>query len=351
LALRRTFPSSWSAAPDNTHNKGVRVNLETARAGSPLRKAGVADYVAIMRLDHVTKHVFVVPGIILAILLRGSQVHLTLWPFFAGALVAVSIASANYVINEWLDREFDALHPTKSMRTAVKAELDGSVVWALWGVLVAFGLGMAASASSTMFYTALIFAAQGIVYNVKPFRSKDYAYIDVLTESINNPLRLLIGWAMVDPTTLPPASILIGYWLGGAFLMGAKRLSEYREIVASHGRELLVRYRASFAGYDEFKLASSCLVYALLSGMALAIFFVKYRIEYILVLPVIAILFGQYLALSMRPASTAQKPEKLFQERSLMLIVGVLVVVFAIATVVNIPLMDTLTTQSYIQLQ
>ena len=156
---------------------------------------------------------------------------------------------------------------------------------------------------------------------------------------------------MVDPTTLPPASILIGYWLGGAFLMGAKRLSEYREIVASHGRDLLVRYRASFAGYDEFNLTASCFVYALLSGMALAIFFVKYRIEYILVLPVIAILFGQYMALSMRPASTAQKPEKLFQERSLMLIVAILVVVFAIATVVNIPLMNTLTTQSYIQLQ
>lgn len=332
-------------------HQGVRVNLETARAAPALRKAGLADYVAIMRLDHVTKHVFVVPGIILALLLRGSQVHLTLWPFIAGALVAVSIASANYVINEWLDRDFDALHPTKSMRTAVKAQLDGSVVWALWAALVAFGLAVAASASMTMFYTALIFAAQGIVYNVQPLRSKDYAYIDVLTESINNPLRLLIGWAMVDPTTLPPASILLGYWLGGAFLMGAKRLSEYREIVASHGRDLLVRYRASFAGYDEFKLTASCFVYALLSGMALAIFFVKYRIEYILVLPVIAILFGQYMALSMRPASTAQKPEKLFQERSLMLIVAVLVVVFGVATVVNLPLMDALTTQSFIQLQ
>ena len=327
------------------------MNLETARAAPALRKAGLSDYVAIMRLDHVTKHVFVVPGIILALLLRGTQVHLTLWPFIAGAIVAVSIASANYVINEWLDRGFDALHPTKSMRTAVKAQLDGSLVWALWAALVAVGLGVAASASSTMFFTALIFAAQGIVYNVQPLRSKDYAYIDVLTESINNPLRLLIGWAMVDPTTLPPASILLGYWLGGAFLMGAKRLSEYREIVASHGRDLLVRYRASFAGYDEFKLTASCLVYALLSGMALAIFFVKYRIEYILVLPVIAILFGQYMALSMRPASTAQKPEKLFQERSLMLIVAVMVVVFAIATVVNIPLMNTLTTQNYIQLQ
>ena len=224
-------------------------------------------------------------GVILALLLRGSQVQLTVWPFVAGALVAVLIASANYVINEWLDRDSDALHPTKSARTAVQIRLDGSVVWAQWFVLVALGLAIAASSSKTMLFVAIAFAAQGIVYNVRPLRSKDYPYVDVLTELVNNPLRLMIGWAMVDPSTLPPGSIILGYWLGGAFLMGAKRLSEYREIVSSHGRDLLVRYRASFAGYDETKLASSCLIYALLSAMALAIFFVKYRIEYIFVLP------------------------------------------------------------------
>jgi 4-hydroxybenzoate polyprenyltransferase len=323
--------------------------LDRAKDGTSERRATVADYVAIMRLDHATKHVFVVPGVVLALLLRGSAVTLSAWPFIAGLATAVLIASANYVINEWLDREFDALHPTKSLRTAVKAELNGSVIWAEWAVLVAAGLLIAASASWTMAAVAAAFAAQGIVYNVKPLRTKDYPYLDVLSESVNNPFRLMIGWAMVDPTTLPPASIIIAYWLGGAFLMGAKRLSEYREIVASHGRDLLVRYRASFGGYDEFRLTASCMVYALLSAMALAIFFVKYRIEYILVLPAVALLFGEYLALSMQPASTAQKPERLFQERSLMILVVVIAALFALCTVVNIPALQALTEQHYIR--
>ena len=327
------------------------MSLNEAVAGSTSRPAKLADYIAIMRLDHATKHVFVVPGIILALLLRGSQVHLTVWPFVAGALVAVLIASANYVINEWLDRDSDVLHPTKSARTAVQIRLDGSVVWAQWFVLVALGLAIAASSSKTMLVVAIAFAAQGIVYNVKPLRSKDYPYVDVLTESVNNPLRLMIGWAMVDPSTLPPSSILLGYWLGGAFLMGAKRLSEYREIVSSHSRDLLVRYRASFAGYDETNLASSCLIYALLSSMALAIFFVKYRIEYIFVLPAIAFLFGKYLALSMQPASTAQKPEQLFREGGLMTIVAIIVALFAIFSVVNIPILEPLMSQQFIELK
>jgi 4-hydroxybenzoate polyprenyltransferase len=315
------------------------------------RRPKLADYIAIMRLDHVTKHVFVMPGIILALLLRGFRGHFAVWPFVAGTLVAVLIASANYVINEWLDRESDAHHPRKSSRTAVKTHLDGKFVWLQWGLLVAGGLLAAASSSKTMLFVAVAFMVQGIVYNLRPLRSKDYPYVDVLTESVNNPLRLMIGWAMVDPATLPPSSILVGYWLGGAFLMSAKRLSEYREIVATHGRDVLVRYRASFAGYDEMRLTSACLIYALFSVMALAIFFIKYRIEYMFVLPSIAILFGQYQALSMQPASTAQNPERLFRERGLILILLVIVVTFAVCSVFNMPFLEPLASQQYIELR
>ena len=316
----------------------------------PAQPARLRDYIAIMRLDHMTKHVFILPGVVLAVLLRRPYIHLTVWPVIAGLITAITIASANYVINEFLDRESDAHHPTKAGRSAVRNQMSGWIVALQWAVLVAIGVGAAYSASTSMLIAALIFATQGIVYNVPPIRSKDVAYVDVISESINNPLRLLIGWAMVDSHTLPPSSIIVAYWLGGAFLMATKRLSEYREIVASHGRDLLTRYRKSFAGYDEMSLTASCLVYALLSSMTLAVFFMKYRIEYIVTLPVLALLFGKYMALSMHPDSTAQKPERLFAEKGLMWIVLLLAGLFAVFTFVNVPALEPLASQHFIVL-
>jgi hypothetical protein len=67
--------------------------------------------------------------------------------------------------------------------------------------------------------------------------------------------------------------------------------------------------------------------------------------------PVVILLFSWYLGLSMRPGSTAQKPEKLFRERGLMVLVVVLGVLFLLLTFVDIPLLEPLAAQRYISIQ
>jgi len=133
----------------------------------------------------------------------------------------------------------------------------------------------------------------------------------------------------VTGAVIPPGSVLLAYWMGGAFLMGTKRYSEYRRI---GDPELAGRYRRSFQSYSENALLLSSFFYALCSAFLIGVFLIKYRIELLLSFPFFAVLFTWYLAIALKADSAAQAPEKLYRETAFMafaaLTFGVLVLLF-----------------------
>lgn len=304
-----------------------------------MKATALKPYVLIARPDHWVKNIFVLPGIVLGLIFTPFHYSVLLARFLPGMLAVCFIASANYVINEWLDREFDRHHPTKKNRPAVSGAVNAQGVLLEYFLLVGLGaaLSMMISFEFCLFSSFLLF--MGLVYNVKPIRSKDLAYMDVLSESVNNPIRLCLGWAMVNSTVFPPTSLVMGYWFGGAFLMAAKRLAEYRSINDPVKAGL---YRRSFSVYTVDKLLASCLFYAMTSTFFLGAFFMKYKIELIIIFPFVLGLFSWYFFLSLKPESVAQKPEHLYKEKRLMRYVGLLGLLFVLLLLVDLPFLHFL---------
>lgn len=331
--------------PDQTSQYPV-----DAPDSGPREAAIWRDYVALARPDHWIKHVFIIPGVVLAWILHAADGVVLVRPILLGFASAAAIASANYVLNEWLDAPKDAFHPSKSDRPAVRKQLSRTIVWVEYALLAVVGLALAQTVSKLFLITSLLFLASGWIYNIPPLRTKERAYADVLSESLNNPLRLTLGWAMVESGTLPPSSLLAAYWMGGAYLMALKRFAEYRSAVRSGVLENLTRYRGSFKIYTEDSLLLSAFLYALMSAFFLAVFLVKYRIEYLLSTPFLAALFTTYLQIALKEGSRAQTPERLLREKGLV-VAAVLVVVSLVAlTWIDLPILERLTSPHYIEL-
>ena len=295
-------------------------------------------YVYIARPDHWFKNIFMLPGMIMGLYYLDFQFDWKTIPLIlAGILATCFIASANYVINEWLDMESDRFHPVKKNRPAVKAGLKAPIIYTEYALLAVAGLGLSYLVSYRFLFTELLFLLMGFIYNVKPFRTKDKVYLDVLSESINNPIRFILGWLLMGINLLPPSSILLAYWMGGAFLMSTKRFAEYRFI---NDPELAGKYRLSFRYYSEEKLLIATVFYALCSSFFLAIFLIKHRIELLISFPFLALLFTWYLHIGFEKNSIVQNPEKLYRKKGFILYVFFLAVLLVVLLKIDIPALN-----------
>jgi 4-hydroxybenzoate polyprenyltransferase len=102
----------------------------------------VKKYIQIARIDHWVKNSFIIPGVVVAIFLIGStnsEIGI-IFKFLIGFLSTCFISSANYIINEWLDREFDKNHPTKKDRTCVVSSMKAKYVILEYVLFIVIGI-------------------------------------------------------------------------------------------------------------------------------------------------------------------------------------------------------------------
>ena len=295
---------------------------------------------AITRLDHSIKNVFVLPGIIIPISVDHSLVTRSLALRLVLAFVSVTlIACSNYVLNEVLDAPFDRLHPAKMNRAAARGHVIIPLAYVQWIAMMLAGIAIGLVVGKFFALTAAALWVMGCFYNIPPARTKDVAYLDVLTESVNNPLRMLLGWCAVTSALVPPVSLLMSYWMIGCYFMALKRFSELREFKdhAAAGA-----YRPSFKRYTLESLLVSVVFYASSAMLFFGAFIIRYRIELILGFPLVALVMAIYFKLAFKPASSVQNPEKLYREPQLMVWFAATVAVMVLLLFVRLPWLENL---------
>jgi 4-hydroxybenzoate polyprenyltransferase len=145
---------------------------------------------------------------------------------------------------------------------------------------------------------------------------------------------LLLGWFAVTAAEFPPVSLLISYWMIGAFFMATKRLAEYRSLADA---SVAGAYRRSFRHYDQEKLLISMFFYTTSFALFLGVFTIRYHLELVLLFPLVAGFVCYYLHVAFKKDSAAQSPERLYRERGLMAYLALCVVAFVGLMFVHIP--------------
>jgi len=299
------------------------------------RRGGAWPYIEIARPDHWFKNSFMVLGVVLAIFYTPELLTWAIVPRLSLAVLATClVASSNYVLNELLDGPLDALHPEKRLRPVPSGRVNRAIAIGEWLGLGALGLALAWQLNQSFAAAALSLWVMGVVYNVPPIRSKEWPYIDVLSEAVNNPIRLLLGWFALVERTIPPVSLLISYWMIGAFFMAMKRYAELRCIGDAR---VAAAYRRSFAYYTEERLLVSILFYATTCALFAGIFIVRYHLELILFAPLAAGVFAHYLKLGLLPDSPTQHPERLYKHRGFVIYLVVCFCAFVALMFIEIP--------------
>ena len=278
-----------------------------------------APYIQIARLDHWFKNIFVLPGILLAFFFNPDLMSMEALPAILYGLACVClIASSNYILNEILDAPTDRFHPIKCHRPLPSGHAKAGIAWTLWVSLSILSVTMAFFLNTLFGAFGLLLWIMGIIYNAPPLRFKDIPYLDVICESVNNPIRLALGWYATGMGYAPPLSMIIAYWMFGAFLMAVKRFAEYRKI---DDPIRAAKYRRSLGYYNEQRLIVSIFYYITLFSMMSGYFIASYRFELILAAPLVAFSMAYYMRLAFQENSPVQTPERLFREINVMVVI------------------------------
>jgi 4-hydroxybenzoate polyprenyltransferase len=158
---------------------------------------------------------------------------------FIGFVALCFISSANYVLNDIIDRDKDRIHPEKKFRPLASKKVTLIEGWMLFVVMLALGLGVAYTLGILFALTGFALFALTVLYSLW---LKNEPVIDVLMIAINFVIRAVSG-VFILQVSVSPWLILCPFFAALLLAIG-KREADLRFMKgnASNHRAVLKDY-------------------------------------------------------------------------------------------------------------
>lgn len=217
--------------PMGTAARRTAVDSDAVRRGSSL-----GALVRLMRPHQWVKNAFVLAPLFFTPSVFSADMALRV---ALGVVAFCLVSSAVYVLNDYMDREADRLHPTKRHRPIASGEVSPLAALGLLATLLGVGFAGAVRLGPDFALLAALYFAINVAYSI---RLKQMSIVDVMTITAGFVLRVQAGAALIG--VQPSVWIIMCTGLVAMFLALAKRRDD---VVKSLGAD----HRAALMGYTK----------------------------------------------------------------------------------------------------
>ena len=240
----------------------------------------------IIRIKQWYKNIVIFLPLVFSLsLLNLDSLYLTIAGFVALGLAS----SALYIRNDVLDIEFDKQHPIKKFRPLASGQISKKNAYIIFILLLSSSLIIAAILNWKLVIVLIFLFVNTTVYSQW---LKNFAYVDLLSISLNFVIRVLAGMLLLQVGISP--WLVFGVFLVAFFLGLMKRKSEIIIL-----KETAILHRKAFSVYSIRNLNYSLIIVSILVILTYSVYSINNdptndnRLIYTIPI-VVLIIFRQY---------------------------------------------------------
>lgn len=196
------------------------------------------DYLTLMRPHQYIKNLVIFAPAFFALRITETD---TLWRMLLGVVGFSLVASAVYILNDYLDRDEDRQHPKKKDRPLASGRVAPGQALLLMSGLILVTIPAFFVLDRQAFYLVSAYVFMNVLYT---FRLKHVPIIDIFIIALGFLIRVGIGAALAQPHIPLSMWIVLIIFLGALFLGLAKRRDDV--LLAADGRKV----RKNIDGYN-----------------------------------------------------------------------------------------------------